>query len=254
MTRILTGLCATVFLLQAGLSAQTSAPTQFDVATIRKRTEPSESSQFGLRPGGRVQGRNVALLRMIVAAYDVTEAQIVDVPAWVAQERWDLEAKAEGLAADVRPEQIQPLLRKLLEDRFSLRIRKEMRPLPVYHLVVDRAGHKLKPSSAEPPGGTNTNSGPKGIRMESRYISMPRFAQTLSRRVDRTVVDRTGLEGNYDLDLAWTPEMALPDANAEAAGPSVFTAIREQLGLRLEPAREGVEVLVIGRAEPPKEN
>jgi uncharacterized protein (TIGR03435 family) len=237
------------------LIAQTTLPTEFEVATIRLRTEASEVSRVNLRPGGRIEASNVTLTRLIAGAYDVTEQQIVDGPSWREEVRWDLEAKAEGLPSGAGPGEVLPLLRKLLENRFHLKVRREMRPMPVYQLLVERNGPSanLKPSTTEGLDAASNYNGPKGMKMDAARMHMPGFAQRLSRYVGRPVVDRTGLTGRYDFTLEWVPEMAAT-VEGEAAGPSVFTAVRETLGLRLESGRDLVEVLVVERVERPTEN
>jgi uncharacterized protein (TIGR03435 family) len=240
----------TAVLWPAAAGAQT-APVSFDVATVRQHVGVSDSSRTSLRPGGRIEAENVSLLRMIVAAYEVTEQQVVDAPAWVEQLRWDLQAKAEGLPEKAQPEQVLPLLQGLLAERFGLRVRREKRPMPVYRLTVDKAGAKLPRAATEGTDSASTRNTEKGMKMEAQRMGMARFAQTLSRRSGRTVVDQTGLPGRYDFTLEWTPETA---AVVENAGPSLFTAVREQLGLRLEAGREPVEVLVVEAVERPAEN
>jgi uncharacterized protein (TIGR03435 family) len=241
-----------VFAVAAGLVFGQSTPSEFEAAVIRPHKDGDTSSSTNLRPGGRVEARNVPLLRMIMAAYDVTEYQIVGGPAWIREDRWDLDAKAEGLPANAQPDQVLPLLKKLVEDRFGLQVRRELRPMPAYRLAVDRGGHKMTPATDAGLGGSaRTQNGVKSMRIEAKHMPMKEFAQTLSRRLDRPIVDRTELAGNYDFTLEWSPD---PVAADDGAGASVFTAIREQLGLRLESAREDVEVLVIVGAERPAGN
>jgi uncharacterized protein (TIGR03435 family) len=239
-----------LYLLTAtALLAQTPA-TEFAVSTIRPNKTVSDSSRVRLNPEGMVEATNVTLLRMIIGAYDVTEAQVVDAPAWVRQDRWDLTAKTEAAQTNLQPDQAQRMLQKLLENRFKLKVRREMREMPVYRLVVDRAGNKMKESTEQGLDSASTRNSATGIRLEAKRARMLRFAQLLSRHADRAVVDRTGLTGAYDFTLEWAPDLA----GAEATGPSLFTAVREQLGLRLEAVRDSVEVLAIERVEQPDEN
>jgi len=229
-------------------------PYEFDVATIWPSVDVEHGSKLGLRPGGRLEVIAATLKRLIMAAYDTTELQIAEGPAWLNQARWDITATAEGLPSSVQPEQIAPLLKKLLGDRFGLRVHREMREMPVYRLVVHRGGAKLKATVSDPPGGADVRGGAGGFHMEARHLSMPRLAQLLSRRAERPVVDRTGLGGDYDLTLEWTPQMAVGPEQETSDGPTLFTALREQLGLRLEAGRELVEVLVVDEAARPTEN
>jgi uncharacterized protein (TIGR03435 family) len=232
------------------LLAQTPAPVEFAVSTIRPNKTVSESSRIRLHPEGMVEASNITLMRMIVGAYDVTEAQVADAPAWVKQDRWDLTAKTESPQTNLQPDQASRMLRTLLEDRFKLKVRREHREMPVYRIIVDRGGVKMKPAAEPGLDSASTRGGPNGMQIEAKRMRMPRLAQMLSRYADRPVIDRTELTGAYDFTLEWAPETA----SAEAAGASLFTSVREQLGLRLEAVRDQVEVLAIERVEQPDEN
>jgi uncharacterized protein (TIGR03435 family) len=234
-------------LLTVAALAQT--PAAFDVTSIKPRKDQDTASRANLGDNGLL-ATNTTLLRMIVTAYGVTEQQVVDMPKWAGTARWDVQGKSLALPVAPRPEQVIPLLRKLLEDRFALRVHREKRQMPVYKLSVDRAGVKMVRAIRDSPGGEDVTSGPGGITMNATGVDMDEFARALTRRVGRPVVNETGLSGWFYFKLSWVPELA---DNSEQ-GPSVFTAIRESLGLRLEAGRDAVDVLVVDSASLPDVN
>jgi uncharacterized protein (TIGR03435 family) len=230
------------------LSAQT--PLAFEAASV-KPAPPDRSSVMYYRtpPGGRVSVSNATLKLLIQNVYRVRDFQVSGGPSWVATEGWDIEATpGSNAATPITAEQRDEMFKTLLADRFHLVLHRETRELPVFDLVVAKGGSKLRPSGDEPGYGmTNTGS----ITFKKTTVSI--FATVLSGVLGRKVIDKTGLEGNFDVDLHWTPD-ELADAHPDDAGPSVFTAIQEQLGLRLESSKGPVEVLVIDRAEKATEN
>jgi uncharacterized protein (TIGR03435 family) len=219
-------------------------------------------------------GLGVTLRRLISDAYGGNGGiEVVGGPAWIGEDRFDVSARAEG---EPTPAQILVMLRALLEDRFSLAVHTEAREMPIYALVMARGDRR--------PGSKLTQSDPKcaaeakayfpragfpvpcgdfrmGAReLTARGVSMADFGKLLSGRAGRPVIDRTGLEGVFDLELKWATEAGLlpgpPDragANDPAItdGASIFTALQEQLGLRLDATRGPVDVFVVDRAEPP---
>ena len=270
--------------------ALTAQEPSFEVASIKPNK--SGSGMIGIRfPGvGQFSVINMPLREMIRFAYQVQLLQIEGGPDWVNSDRFDIIAKAEA-----RPtmSQVNAMLRSLLAERFALKIHKETREMPVYELVIARAdkrlGAQLQPATSEcrpvrvpngapkppppPPGGPRPEAipqsddgtdfrcgalfGPGFITL--RQFTMDRFARDLTMVTRRVVVDRTGLEGRYDIDVEFSPEFrpAPPPGAPEIAAPpsdapSLFTAIQEQLGLKLESARGPVEMLVIDAAERPE--
>lgn len=239
-------------LVWAGLTAFAQAPATFDAASIKPHPPGDNSSRVIAEDHG-IRLTNVTLLRVITLAYEVTEAQTADWPAWLNQERWDIQAKSLDLPERPSPEQVIPLARALLAERVGLKAHREPRPLSVYRLTVDRAGTKLTRSAEQKQGGTSTNTSPTGVRMKSQGVSVAEFARNLTRLLDRPVVNRTDLEGFFDFELSWVPDLAVA-AEGDRESASVFTAIREQMGLRLEAGREPVEVLVIDAVSRPTDN
>jgi uncharacterized protein (TIGR03435 family) len=221
----------------------------FEVASVKASAPENANAVRVVRamPGNReYMARNMPLRMMMTVAYTVTPRQISGGPEWMDAELWDVNAKAD------RPypvEQLRVMLQKLLEERFRLKLRREPREMPVYELTVEKGGPKMPkhdPADIDhPPMGP----GPKGRGMSGRNLPMSYLAFSLSRVLDRNVVDRTGLEGYWDISLDFVREQ---DPNQD--GPSIFTAVREQLGLRLTAGRGAVEHLVVEHAERPSAN
>jgi uncharacterized protein (TIGR03435 family) len=228
------------------------------------------------------------LLELIVNAYQVQPFRIEGGPSWITTERFDIVAKAEGVLAPSVPFVSGPIalmIRTLLADRFKLELHNEKREMPILALMLAKAdgtlGRQLHPSTTDcaailaarrggPPPPRPSFSEPiqYGMRMLPGNLSMggtplSQFAQYLSGSLQRVVVDQTGLTGNFDLNLTWTPDAVgppPPDAPADLAkliaaidpnGPSLSTAIQEQLGLKLESTKGPVDVLVIDHVEKP---
>lgn len=243
---------------------------EFEVATVRLNTSGQSGASLGGRPGGRLLGTNQTVRNLIRNAFNLQPYQIVGGPDWIDSARFDIVAKAADADLDgkgmVPPPGMMLRLQALLEERFSMATHWETRELPAYALV------RVSPTSlgprmtvhagdcARPPGsapapatgapavkcGTNVNMSPTGAKVTGSGITMETFARNLSGAAGRYVVDKTGLAGPYDLELAFTPEQS-----ADTTGPSLFTAMQEQLGLRLDSQRAPIEVLVIDRVERP---
>jgi uncharacterized protein (TIGR03435 family) len=230
------------------LRAQSAAAPQVEVASIKPSSDPTSDTSGSKSGHGRLTMNNVTLKRCIIGAYGMGPNQIVGGPEWLDSLRYRIEAKADTAAGDT---ELMLMLRTLLADRFKLALHRETRPLQAFVLEVAKNGPKLEAS-------TDAESRTKNRRgsIEARKTTMNRFAEILSRQMDIPVVDRTGLEGVFNLTLEWDPESGKP-ARADAAPenrPSIFTAIQEQLGLRLRAQKTPVEVLVIDHAEAPTEN
>lgn len=232
-----------------------SAP-RFDAASIR----PNRSGSGIINAhstGSQLRAENVTLLWLVRDAYDVQEFQITGAPAWAATDKFDVIARAEGISGD----QYRPMLRSLLDDRFKLVTHRETMEAPVYLLTALRAGQRgpqLKTSrAADCPEAERTGQfcgfDVNNRALRAGTVRMHELAGRLSQYVGRTVIDRTGLGGVFDLDLTWTSDARRPPTPGDD-GPSIFTAVQEQLGLRLDSERGPVEMLVIDRVEPPTEN
>jgi uncharacterized protein (TIGR03435 family) len=239
---VLRFLCATTIALVSPLErAQTGETPQFEVVSIKKSAPGARGPTFYNPTPARFALSGITAKSLIAYAYDVREFQVSGGPSWLDSDEYDIVAKPQG---DISSERILAMTRNLLADRFRLNLHRESKELPVLALVIAKGGAKLHPSVA---GGLDVRGG-KG-HFTARKITMPILAAQLAGRVfDRPVLDRTGIAGEFDIDLDW----AL-DENPDT-GPSIFTALREQLGLRLESARGPVEMLVIDHAERPSEN
>ena len=240
-----------VLLVAQLAGAQTSAPA-FEVATI-KPTGPSTDGHTHINypPGDRFSTSNITVLALMQWAYGMPEKQILDGPSWLGSTRFDIQAMTDtGLIKGLTGTQDRDLKRRmvqaLLADRFHLQLHQETRPLPAYDLVVAKGGSKLQSSKS---GGGSFGVGRTHFNGEG--LTMTNIAEELSLIAGRVVVDKTNLADRYDLKLEWGAD----DTPAtENSAPSLFTAIQEQLGLKLEPAKEPVPVLVIDHIEAPSEN
>ena len=263
----------------------------FEVASIKKNASGAPAS-FALRllPGGRVFAQNVPLRDVIRSAYGLEDDQLEGGPSWLKSDRFDLEARG---PADVTADTARAMVRTLLTDRLSLVVHTESRQLPIYALVLARSNGTLGPSLRRagsacapvtvpsgmpppppPPSGLGTALGvgvfgcPSGLLpgyFSLRSLDIAAFASVLWRRVlMKPVIDKTALTGTFDVDLSYLPENErfngtpaienplLPPSTSTA--PSIFTAVQEQLGLKLESTRGPVDVLVVDRAERPSDN
>jgi bla regulator protein blaR1 len=238
-------------------SATSERGPKFEVASIK----PSDPSAGGFRiqtaPGGRLIATGVTVKFLIQQAYGIRDFQIVGGPGWIDTQRFDLNATSDEATAGQR-DAMQLRMQELLADRFQLKFNRETRELPIYSLVIAKGGPRLLESTVGPEG-RNMGLGRGKLVVKGAGTAM--LAIQLSQTLGRRVVDKTGLTGNYDFKLEWTPEgqpVGPKDGDAppsvESSGPTIFTALQEQLGLKLESTKGPVEVLVIGRVEKPTEN
>jgi len=237
-------------LLAAGWMAfaQEQPRAAFEVASIKPSR--STSNNYGLRfnPGG-ING-DAPLGYLIEFAYNVKEFQIAGGPAWVESERYEIEAKAPGTAT---PEQMRLMMQSLIEDRFHLKLRRKTEQRTAYILSAAKGGVRLRESSADC-GALATADSSRGRQCNSwssgdgefigTKISIAQFVEWLSGSLEGPVVDKTGFKGAFDLHLKWGGD----------AGTSVFTAVGEQMGLRLASGKAPVEMLTIDSVERPGEN
>lgn len=229
----------------------------FEVASVKPNYSGTYSSSSKTsRSRGSITVINVTLQTLIMQAYDLGPFQLVGGPAWTDQAKFDVEAKA-----PVIPDpDLHAMMQSLLEERFQLKVHRETRALSVFLLSVVEQGSKLRSSSVGPPGGpisTRTNAGPAGGEIVASGVSIALLADALTTEVGLPVIDKTGLTGLFDISLKWSPSTS---GNARSRSGSldspsaVFTAIREQLGLNLEPGTAPVEMLVIDDARNPFKN
>jgi uncharacterized protein (TIGR03435 family) len=240
------------------------ANPSFDVATIKPSVPGQQGKGFGFRAGHFVT-RNTDLNDLIAFAYGLHPKQIIDAPAWFGTDLFDIEAKPD---AEGRPSQKQltVMAQKLLEDRFQLKFHRDKRELSVYVISVAPGGPKMTKSTAaptDPPAFFFRALGDLTVRNQT----MMDFATWMQNGVmDRPVVDQTGLTDRYDLQLKWTPDesqfaafrgvgaVVPPPTDDPNAPPALYTAITEQLGLKMGPGKVPDDVIVIDHAEKPSAN
>ncbi len=248
-------------------------PKSFDVASIKPNSSNDHRIMIRFAPGGfSATGMTVRML--ITQAYGIRDFQIQNAPAWAASERFDINAKAEGLPERVPRELMQTLLQNLLAERFGFKAHNEDKEGQVYNLVVAKGGPKMKVSEAGAggPGGPQRGMMRMGRgQFSATGANMAGLTQTLAQTVGRPVLDKTELKDNYDIELNWTPEpgqgtggpfgaggpplppgVTLPPVDPN--GPTLFTALQEQLGLKLDSAKGNVQMLVVDNVTKPTEN
>jgi bla regulator protein blaR1 len=274
------------------ISAQSTQPSDaplpsFEVASIKLNHSGDRRGGLGLPPG-RFTATNAKTKLLIAFAYHVQDFQVSEGPSWMDSERYDVDAKeedtlaarAEKLPPDQRADQVRLMVRSLLAERFKLKVSRGTKEFPVYALIVAKNGTKLeeqKPGASYASGIQGANGVPVGPhtmgmrpgKLTGQGISMAELIMILSQQLRRIVLDETGLKGNYDFTLQWTPDQTssamvqVPDGGKPAAentpppessGPSIFTALQEQLGLKLESTKGPADVLVIEHIERPSEN
>jgi uncharacterized protein (TIGR03435 family) len=246
-----------VLVLGAGL-ASAQAPT-FDVASI-KPSDPAAKIAIN-RSGYHLATTGTSLLFLITWAYDVHPERVVGQPKWLDAARYDITANASDHGSAPRqpnqPSALQKMMQSLLAERFKLALHRETREAPMYALVTAKDGPKVQLAPAPESMNQNPFSMPGMGDLIGTQVTAEALAKVLANQLGRSVVDETGLKGVFDFKLIWRPEM---EPGSEAAAmmanrPSLFTAVQEQLGLKLEARKGKVEVLVIDHIENvPSEN
>jgi uncharacterized protein (TIGR03435 family) len=242
-------------------SAPAAGAQSFDVASIKANHSGQSVMLYQPAPGGRFTAASCSLLLLIQYAYELNRPQIANAPAWVSTDRFDIAAKGSGNPSRT---EIRGMVRRLLEERFRLLYHWESRDATVYSLVVSKPG-KLKASTAyECPQLTSVlpSLAPSAINdipcgglrytpgdTSGRKMTASNLAASLSFLLATPVLDKTGLSGTYDIDLRWTPDLA-----DTTGGVSIFTAVQEQLGLKLEPVKDSIKVFAIDHVEKPAED
>ena len=261
---VICGVVAVSWISSAVLSrAQSKASDgpHFDVASIKLNADGDYHVYVGDNLGGRFSVTGMTFRLLMRYGYDVQDFQINGGPHWIGTDRWNVEAKAEGVVGRLSVEQQMRAIQALLADRFHLKAHFERKKLvPAYALVVERSGPKFKDSTAE--AGSEVQLGRGHISLKKARITA--LASQLTRQLGRQVVDKTNLAGEYDLALDWTPEAGEssaipgqpgppPDVQSEGEDlkPSIFTALQGQLGLRLQATKAPLDVLIVDRVEKP---
>lgn len=240
---------------------QPAGRLEFDVVSIKPSNPGSANGTVvNVTAGGRLHVVNATLKDLIETAYDIRRFQIEGGPKWTDAMKYDIDATPglsfQGTALPTGWTNVRFEVQTLLKDRFRLEIHRETKTAPIYLLVIAKGSVKSEALSA-------TNNPQQGInaglsKMLGEAASMTQLAYKLSRLLERPVVNNTGLEGNYNFKLAWTPDLvsSVSDGgSADTSGaPSLFTALQEQLGLRLEPTKGPIDMLVIDSVDKPSDN
>ena len=259
-------------LCAVGLRSQevVEKPRAFEVASIRPHIFNGSAAGCvgGSISGNRVTLRCLSLRNLIMRAYGVKVYQIMGGPSWLYEMvdgSYDISGLAEG-SDPVTQKQLNQMLQSLLADRFQLRVHRETNEMGVYALVVGKNGPKMKESASDARGGISFRMGGMQGYMKATRESMAQLALFLSGDLQRPVIDKTGLSGTYEFTLEWTrdepqmlPGMTMADARSigpqpELRGPSIYTAIEEQLGLKLESQKAPIDMIVVDHAAKPSEN
>lgn len=265
-------------------------PKAFEVISVKPNAAADNRVQIRMAPGGRFTATGIPVRAIIAQAFNMRDFQITGGPGWMSSDRFDINAKApEDAGERVAPEVLRAMLKNMLEERFQLKTHLESKEMPTYSLVTGKGGPKLKISDTPPPmlaGAAGLAGGggrPQMMRMgrgqlHATGVTMKAFAQQLSQMLGRPVTDNTGLDGYYDIELDYAPETgqsggmmiaggggappppptappppgALPQGDTN--GPSIFTALQEKLGLKLESTKGPVDILVIDSIAKPTEN
>ncbi len=268
-----------------------SSPPEFEVASV-KRSPPGDTIFVKLgSSGGRFFAIRITFRTLLQLAYEpdddnpLLDSRLIGAPSWIDEDRFDVEAKTEDASLGPIPrKRLQPMLQSLLEDRFHLKTHREMREMPVYHLVLkDRSKIRLSkdqtpPATPDPPTALALTAPPtrgtvqirpaalpeRGLIVRGAAIPVWKLANLLPLYVRRPVIEQTHLEGLFDIELQFMPVWEMTGTNVapptaqpslpDPSGTSIFTALQEQLGLRLESAKGPVDVLVIDHVERPSEN
>jgi uncharacterized protein (TIGR03435 family) len=252
---------ATVFLAATAFAQSTAPqPLGFDVASVRPMSyaDGARTHIYNSPRTSEFKAVNVTLRDLLEVAYSIPETQMLSGPAWTSTDKFDLEAKSDAkfnehlaaLSVDQGKEEKRQMLQALLGDRFKLAVHAEKREMPIFALVTAKGGSKLVTTNEN-----GTLTGGRGrINITGADDALAILAFELSWRLGRPVIDQTGLKGRYELTLNWTEDDGPSLASNASSGPSLFTAIQEQLGLKLEATKGPVPVLVIDHAEKPSEN
>jgi uncharacterized protein (TIGR03435 family) len=246
--------------------AEAKAPS-YDVVSIRPNKSVGNGWSINMN-GDTFSTTNVPLKSLVVNAYGIKEYLISGMTGWTDSAHFDINAKILDMDAEalkkLTPEQRRAMLQQLLVDRFQLKVHLQSEVLPIYEMVVAKGGPKITP--VEPAGPDPDADKHKEFKdmgrgsmminntaLTAHDVPLENLAYSLSGKLGRTVVDKTGLKGKYDLSLTWSPDDGSA-SSSDSSAPSLFTALQEQLGLRLQPAKGPVDTLVVDRIEMPSEN
>jgi uncharacterized protein (TIGR03435 family) len=274
-SRALQFICAALC-VGGAVFAQAPATPAFEVVSIKPNDSSDGGGSMHIQPGGRFQAINYPVIGLIVSAFSTDErllfsSQVVGGPDWVKSANFDIAAVADSsgpVDAQQFGSQLPAMLRSLLEQRFALKVHTELRQLPVYALVLSRKDGRLGPNLSR----TNVDcripqretASPRRIPCGMRFafgtfsagsITMEQVSRMLSGATQQIVLDQTGLIDRFDVELRWVADLGAPGSGAPVSdAPSIFAAVEEQLGLKLESTKAPVSVVVIDHVERPTPN
>jgi bla regulator protein blaR1 len=229
----------------------------FEVASIKENNSGARNSGTSSRDGGLFIGTNVSVKQLIMQSYRLQDFQVIGGPDWVNTAAFDIQARAaEGAVPKetgprdyAKPDTMALMVQSLLEERFQLKVRHETREMSVYILNVGKDGSKLKEPAGQT-GSMRANGSNGKMNVVGTGAPVSALATFVGQQLRRPVIDKTNLEGLFDFELSW----GNANAPTDEVGPSVFTALQEQLGLKLESSKAPVEVLLIESVQKPSEN
>jgi uncharacterized protein (TIGR03435 family) len=238
--------------------SQTIPKPSFQVVSVKANANSGFSPTSMRIAGNRFIATGMPLRPLIMQFYNLRDFQIQGGPNWINTDQWDIEAVADDVVLQMvdlenpgRMTRASLMMQSLVEDRFQFKFHRETKELPVYELTVAKNGPKIKPSANQTPGNRRVGRGQ--IEIEAHPFAT--FAYLLARQLDHALIDKTNLKGLYDIQLQWNTELtSVAEPSPSSDRPSIFTALQEQLGLKLESTKGPVEILVIDSAQKPSEN
>ena len=244
--------CAQDNAIQVAKPMAKSADPSFEVAVIKPSAPDDQSDGFHLN-GRHVSIENQTVISMICFAYAINDSQIVSAPKWLAEQHWDIDGVPD-IEGEPNVNQYQRMVQKLLTARFGVKMHHHKRELSRYSLTMAKGGPKLAKSKSDPDAGMDENGWGQGSQryMEFTNSNMSDLTLCLQVAAGKPIINETNLAGRYDFVLHWTPNEAR--TTEPNAAPGLFTAIQEELGLKLEPSHGPTDVLVIDAATQPTQN
>jgi uncharacterized protein (TIGR03435 family) len=274
------GIVATQGIIASPAAGTDVKVPEFDVVSVKQDKSGTGMMRLMSKPDG-YSATNVSAKLLIQVAYGIREDLISGAPGWADTARFDFDAKVAGADVDalkkLSPEQRRSMLQPALADRFKLKVHNETKQLPVFELVLAKGGSKLKEAKPEdtyangikgPDGASRAGMMRMGAgQVTGQGINVKSLVNLLATQLHQTVIDKTGLTGNYDFELTWTPDQdsgpmfkgadgapQRADPPPDSTGASIFTALQEQLGLKLQSTKGPVETIVVDHIEMPSEN
>lgn len=232
---------------------------KFEVASIRA-ADPAAHGSSSNTDRRFLTIKNWNLKRLVERAFGVQDYQVAGGPNWLESYKFDIRAKVDDAAPELKGKEtqkrLQDMMQGLLDERFQFQFHRETKVMSCYNLVVTRNGMKIEPVKDTGSSSMNDAGSSNGEHLTAKGVNLDQLAVFLSQTLQQPVLNTTGLAGPFDFELNWAPQETgprQPDAN-EIAGPSIFTALQEQLGLKLESAKGPVEIIVVDHAEKPTDN